>query len=231
MPKGLVISDLHLFSPRSLGDEILPQLRAKLSATQLLVINGDLVDFRWSVLGDVPSTAQSALMWLGHLLEDFKNLRLHYVIGNADYRKWYLEGLKEFAKSQPRLAVHEEYLILDRKLFLHGDIVHARGDLNSYRGRCEAAGHGSRLFDKLYDFAVASGLSRWHAARQSQSHSAQAIVKYLSQKNDPRLAGIREIYFGHTHAPFENFRHDNLLFHNTGALMRGLSGNMVLFEI
>ena len=39
--------------------------------------------------------------------------------------------------------------------------------------------------------------------------------------------GITDIYFGHTHLAFSDFRYEHLTFHNTGSAIRGLQCNML----
>jgi UDP-2,3-diacylglucosamine hydrolase len=61
MPRGLVISDLHLFSPRSKAVELLVGIQEKLASADVLVLNGDIFDFRWSTLPDTQATIVAAL--------------------------------------------------------------------------------------------------------------------------------------------------------------------------
>ena len=48
--RGMAVSDLHLFAYRSAGEEYFNSLRPQLNATDILVLNGDIFDFRWSTL-------------------------------------------------------------------------------------------------------------------------------------------------------------------------------------
>ncbi|MEN8773858.1 MAG: hypothetical protein ABF379_09885 [Akkermansiaceae bacterium] len=45
---GLVISDLHLFAGRSDGAVLFKGIQSQLKSVDLLVLNGDTFDFRWS---------------------------------------------------------------------------------------------------------------------------------------------------------------------------------------
>jgi hypothetical protein len=54
--RGLVVSDLHLFARRSRGMTCFESLRGELESVDVLVLNGDIFDFRWSVLPDHQAT-------------------------------------------------------------------------------------------------------------------------------------------------------------------------------
>ena len=77
MQRGLVISDLHLFADRSRGWEYLELLR--LDSVEVLVLNGDIVDFRWSILRDIDKTKEAGLDWLNALLRRWPRCDIHFV--------------------------------------------------------------------------------------------------------------------------------------------------------
>lgn len=82
MKSGLVLSDLHLFSPRSEGFERMAALWDEVTRAEVLVLNGDIFDFRWTCLPDEAATLTAALDWLHKLLDDFEGSAIHYVLGN-----------------------------------------------------------------------------------------------------------------------------------------------------
>ena len=82
--RGLAVSDLHLFARRSAGEEYLHSLRSQLASTDVLVLNGDIFDFRWSTLPSVEATAARALEWLEALHAAYPSCTIHYVLGNHD---------------------------------------------------------------------------------------------------------------------------------------------------
>ena len=49
---GLVVSDLHLLTSRSLGRRWQAGFERELRSCALLVLNGDIFDFHWSRLGE-----------------------------------------------------------------------------------------------------------------------------------------------------------------------------------
>lgn len=81
MKSGLVLSDLHLFSPRSEGFERMAALWDEVTRAEMLVLNGDIFDFRWTCLPDEAATLTAALDWLHKLFDDFEGSAIHYVLG------------------------------------------------------------------------------------------------------------------------------------------------------
>lgn len=83
MRQGLVISDLHCFSRRSRAVELLAEMQELLASAEILVLNGDVFDFRWSVLPDMRSTIEGSLEWLDNLIEKRSGKPIHYLLGPA----------------------------------------------------------------------------------------------------------------------------------------------------
>ena len=69
MSQGLVISDLHLFSRRSRAEELLVEMEVRIASADILVLNGDVFDFRWSTLPDIQATVDASLEWLDLLMK------------------------------------------------------------------------------------------------------------------------------------------------------------------
>jgi len=59
--RGIVLSDLHLFARRSQAADCMHRLRTELATVRVLVLNGDIFDFRWSTLRDLETTVAAAL--------------------------------------------------------------------------------------------------------------------------------------------------------------------------
>jgi UDP-2,3-diacylglucosamine hydrolase len=82
--KGAFVSDLHLFSQRSIGQKHWEELHATLRNVNFLVLGGDIFDFRWSHFADPRSTTEAAEEWLSSLLSKHSHLRVAYVLGNHE---------------------------------------------------------------------------------------------------------------------------------------------------
>lgn len=226
MRQGLVISDLHLFSRRSRAVELLVEMEDQITSAEVLVLNGDVFDFRWSVLPDMRATIDAAFDWLDAVLERRSGKPVHYLLGNHDCVGCFTEKLSDFAESRPSLHCHEFFLRIGNNLFLHGDCANrpmdAKGHLR-YREawiRDKQRGAIGRLF---YDAADVLGASRKvHDLWFPQHGTVRRVAHYL----DHILPGWREemghCYFGHTHLPFTGHRHEGVTFHNTGSAIRGM---------
>jgi len=58
---GLVLSDLHLLARRSDGAALIESRRSDFSGIDVLVLNGDTFDFRWSALSNLATSVAAAL--------------------------------------------------------------------------------------------------------------------------------------------------------------------------
>jgi UDP-2,3-diacylglucosamine hydrolase len=102
-----VLSDLHLFARRLVGQDCINSLRAELAAAGVLVLNGDIFDFRWSSVRNFEASVAAALDWLRDLPNDFPRCQIHYVLGIHDRLTRFRERLPALAASLPRLHWHE----------------------------------------------------------------------------------------------------------------------------
>jgi len=231
----MALSDLHLFSRRSQGVDHLESLRARLSSLDLLVLNGDIFDFRWSTLPSHESTVRAALAWLEELVRGLPNCQVHFLLGNHDCLRLFQEGLAGLVKSLPRFQWHEYFLQLDTALFLHGDCVQRRVDsqgLDQYRERWRQDRRRGKLAAHAYGWIDRLGVTRlghqWHFPLRD---TLERITGYLDRANPGWRKRTRDCYFGHTHLPFANFEHEGILFHNTGSAIRHMRFHPVTFEI
>ncbi len=61
---GLFISDLHLFSQRSIGQWHWEQHQGLIESAKAIVLGGDIFDVRWSQQGNLDATIAAATDWL-----------------------------------------------------------------------------------------------------------------------------------------------------------------------
>jgi len=233
MQQGLVISDLHLFSRRSRAEELLAGMKGEIIAADILVLNGDVFDFRWSALPDMRATINASLDWLDGLVALRMGRPTHYLLGNHDCVTGFTEQLSGFAQARPSLICHESFHHLGRNLFLHGDCANRRMDGASHRRFRETWSRDrqrSALSGALYDAADALGASRKvHDLWFPQRTTVRRVAHHL----DHILPGWREeidhCYFGHTHLPFTGHGHDGVMFHNTGSAIRDMEFQPLAF--
>ncbi len=80
--RGVFVSDLHVFSGRSVGESLGSGLQATYPNSQLLVLGGDIFDFKWSSMGG-QGTLLAAEKWLLQLLGQWQG-QVIYLAGNHD---------------------------------------------------------------------------------------------------------------------------------------------------
>lgn len=234
MERGLVISDLHLFSPRSEGTALLADLRDELVRADVLVLNGDIFDFRWSCLPDQSATIDAAIDWLASLLGEFEGRSIHYILGNHDCLAGFSTRLDDLAGNDDRFSIHELRLVLNRTLFLHGDCANRRmngENLRKYRHAWSRHRQRGRIGRTLYRFADATGLShRFHERHFPQATTVSRVSHHLDHVLPAWRTEIDHCYFGHTHRPFADHFYDGVHFHNTGSGIRGMGFNPLPFS-
>ena len=221
MDEGLVVSDLHLFSRRSEAEQLAAGL---FEDVEILVLNGDTFDFRWSELPNEEATIDSAIAWLQQLLDQFQGASIHYILGNHDCLTGFRERLEKLAKHEPALSVHEFQLRLGRNLFLHGDSANWRMDeraLRRFRDAWSRDTPRGRVAKALYGAVDAAGFSRgFHHLYFPPSRSARRVAIHLGDVLPTWRDEFDHCFFGHTHLPFTKLDLDGVQFHNTGSAIR-----------
>jgi UDP-2,3-diacylglucosamine hydrolase len=232
--RGIVISDLHLFARRSRGAARFDAVREKLNHAEVLVLNGDIFDFRWSTLGDQQKTLPAAMDWLSGLANDFPDCQIHFIIGNHDCTVAFQRELSRFAAGQTRFQWHEYLLRLGPALFFHGDCAHRRMDrhgLNRFRGNWQRDWCWSPALATAYECVDRLGITRrvheWHFPKQK---TVERIAYYLDNTCPGWRDQTRDCFFGHTHLPFSNYKYEGVSFHNTGSAIHNLEFNPIHFE-
>ena len=233
--KGAFVSDLHLFSQRSIGQKHWEELHATLRNVNFLVLGGDIFDFRWSHFADPRSTTEAAEEWLSSLLSKNSHLRVAYVLGNHDCSNAMKTALREMSKSSERFEWYEHILQLGSKAFLHGDVLDAgltKDRLLEYRkkfsGELIAKG---KIANMLYDALIASRAHRlpgqWH---HTPKKTTARLSEFLNQDHSLNRCNIREVYFGHTHSPLNDQKFGGFHFFNPGSGIKHLIFQPKFFE-
>jgi len=223
MLHGYVISDLHLFAERSVARSHSRAMSAAAERADFFVLNGDIFDFRWTTLPGVEETILAAVDWLGDLSQRFPRCRFFYVMGNHDGFRQFVEHLEERLGQAPNLQWRLSHLRLGSALFLHGDLPLRRRRTRAFdRSLARTPRKKGRTSNRAFRLADAAGLSR-HAARiHRPRRCAKRILRALHHDQTGLADGVTDVYFGHTHGPFADYRYAGLTFHNTGAAVRGL---------
>jgi UDP-2,3-diacylglucosamine hydrolase len=231
MPSGLVLSDLHLFSERSDGAHLFEELQPTIDEVEILILNGDIFDFRWSTLGSAESTLSAARNWLLELIRKQPHLKIHYLLGNHDCTPSFQKILEDLAREFPGFQSHSDQLKIGSRLFLHGDCANhgmTKEKLARYRDSWSNDAPRGPAFRFLYRLADLSGLSLlFHKLYFPRKATVKRLQRFLGKD----LEGISACYFGHTHLPFADHRLDKVAYFNTGSGIRGMGFNPQTFEL
>ena len=225
---GYVVSDLHLFTHRTAAGAHLSALRGAADKAEFFVLNGDIFDFRWTTLASAEATAQAAEEELERAVRRYPNCRFHYIMGNHDGLAWFARHLDALAERAENFHWHPSHLLVGDSLFLHGDLALGNGRRDPLqRTLKQLPRKPSRGLHAAYEVLVASRAHRAVAGLHSPTWCAKRILKSLRAHHPALAPRLRDVYFGHSHHPFSNFRYQGVRFHNTGSTIRHLRCNLL----
>lgn len=233
--RGVVLSDLHLFARRTRAEYVLSHLHAAMAEADVLVLNGDIFDFRWTTLASVAESINEAAAWVEDLAHQFPHCRIHYVQGNHDCASPFVDALSSVCNRSPTVHLHEDFLVLGDAAFLHGDCVHWKVALNgidSYRRPWKVVKKKGNTQNAIYDALHQTRLTVTAPKLLfSQKRMAKRITDYLESR-EPGISGnLSHVFLGHTHVPFINFAYRDMRFHNTGCALDRNCFNLLKFEV
>ncbi len=232
--RGIFTSDFHMFSQRSAIDGLMAELDQAAEEAELIVLGGDIVDFKWSQLSDQQTTEAAALQWLRDFTDRHQGKQIVYVAGNHDCAPTYLDDLRELAKNSRDFEVYEYWYQHGDALFLHGDVVHTKPtqpQLEKRRSRWANHGKRGRFKTSLYDLVFLLRLpSLANLLINRPRRICARLTRYLSSIGLHPEGGIRRVFFGHTHGIVKDFEFAGLVFYNSGAPLKTLACEILRFE-
>ncbi len=231
---GAVISDLHLFTNRTTVHEHMPEIRIAADASEVIVFNGDIFDFQWSLHNGFRASVRAAEEWIRELAETHHGTVLVFILGNHDSIPEYVDLLEKLSKENPRIQWREEWYRLEDKIFLHGDIYHAEpgvAGIKKFRKKCNSKLKYSRFRHACYWAFARSGLPTIFLRFVRKKTCARRIWTYLASELGDDLDKVNHVYFGHVHTTFTNFRYKEILFHNTGSATKGARLTVMRFPL
>lgn len=226
------VSDLHLFSKRSLAPSHQQSLHSAAASARTFIFGGDIFDFRWSTYRCSKVTTTAAIDWLDNLVSRHSSCRFHFILGNHDSNARFVESLDRYASAQANLDVHPFQMQQDDCIFLHGDAADKKqmttADLAQHRKHWSHDESRGKAANLLYDLAVTARLHKV-ASRlvHPQKQVTSRLAHHLHQQGHSAKSGLRHVYFGHTHAALDHYHHAGLMFHNGGAPIAGLPFRIV----
>lgn len=219
-----VVSDLHICGCHSLFDRHASKFYQNVASHDITILNGDTFDFKRSVHRTAAETTRFALSWLQKLSQQFPHAQVYYLLGNHDCHESFVHALTQQLPTLPNIHLIPECLKIGTALFLHGDAVDLPGDsydINIVRARYQRA--DPSMLSRLFAQAVTHlKINYLEYLRHSSKDVAQRLLRYLDA-TQPDFRGVTSnIYFGHTHVPFQDFVYEGISFTNTGSMIRGL---------
>lgn len=227
----LFVSDLHHFSRRAQRRRYEQAVRDAVKHTDVLVLGGDIFDFKWSTLPTHQETVQAAGDWLRTLLEENSDCEVKYVLGNHDHDPLLMAELDRLAGESNRFEWQPYHLRLGNSLFLHGDVADRQTTHDQLVAKRQAwSGHRRPhpLRHHMYDWAVQCHLHRLPPLIVHPHRSvARRMLYYLDRHPHLNRQGIQRVYFGHTHVLVDGFEYRGVRFFNGGAPMNGLPFRLI----
>jgi UDP-2,3-diacylglucosamine hydrolase len=234
MEFGATVSDLHLFSHHSRPGRYLERIRDTARASRVLVLNGDIFDFKWSEHGVFSRSVMAAERFLEDLLAGAPECRIRVVLGNHDAVPPYMESLEALSGRHANLDWNEFACVEGDRVFLHGDVIHAGATneaVRRFRAKLQrpASGHPWQRF--AHGAVHRSHVPRVALRMVPKRMLASRILAYLQHEQWLNGDPVRHIHFGHTHNDFEDFRYRGFLFHNCGSATHGARLRVVRFPL
>jgi UDP-2,3-diacylglucosamine pyrophosphatase LpxH len=228
MLSGYVISDLHLFTPWSVADDYMREIREAADRADFFVLNGDIFDFRWSSLASAEATVAASEAWLRAFAAEHPRCRVAYVMGNHDALRPFADCLAAAAEATPNLEWHPSHVRIGPALFTHGDLFLRKRPTDPFnRALRPAITRKPKTLSRCYRLLHSMRVHRWHVPVLSSRRCAKRIIRSLDAASNGDAEGITDIYFGHTHTTFTDHAYRGLRFHNTGSMIGGLPWRML----
>ncbi len=233
--KAHFISDLHLFSRRSVAGQHVSEFKLAASRSHTFVFGGDIFDFKWSRVGSLEESIQAAHRWIETFIHPNPDCQFHYVLGNHDCCAAFVDRLAELESQAENFSVHPHTLRIGNTIFLHGDVCDrqtTQETLEKKRASWAVEKPRGLFANGLYDVAIAIGLQKVFAYRMNPAaRTAKKLMFFLNDIGQGAETGITDVYFGHTHSQLLNYELNGIRFHNGGAPIKGLKFKMLEFEL
>jgi len=191
------------------------------------VLNGDIFDFRWSILPGVEATLDAAIDWLAAFAAAHHNCTVYYILGNHDGFATLADRVAKLAEEMDNFEWRPAYLRMGDILLTHGDLFWREGRNPFQRRLPDSAIRITRAIGWLYHFIHTIQATRLVHALWPARRCARRIAESLAAAPQELAAGINEVYCGHTHIAVSDFACGDITYHNTGSGIRGLSCNML----
>ncbi len=231
MPRGYVISDLHMMAAYSRADKYWAAIDHAASKADFFVLNGDLNEMYFSNL-PFEQRLDTAISNIDQLARAHPKCQFHYTLGNHENIDAYQTAIVALAHRLPNLQIHDSVFRMHNALFLHGDEPLAHGQITTHRHFHNANGMKQQAAGALLPLVnpfQAKFRDLRHLIHYSFNRDVTRVLSALDKAEPMLKDGIEHVFFAHTHRPKMDVmtRHSNIKFHNTGAGVRGARFSML----
>ena len=232
MAHGHVISDLHLFTPWTAAERHVDSMIDAARRADFFVLNGDIFDFRWTTLPSVERSVEAAADWLADFAGRCPDCRVTFVMGNHDGLAAFAERLDRAVREVANLDWHPAYARIGPALFAHGDLFLQAGVTDPLdRPLQTRIRRRPRSLSRCYHLLHTMRIHRWPAKVYTNGQCVRRFARRLDAADPRAIDGVTDVYFGHTHLPFTDVRHNGYTFHNTGSIIGGLNWHMLTVDV
>ena len=117
------VSDLHHFSRRAEQRRYEEAVRRSMEDADVMVLGGDIFDFKWSTIETHDETIEAAGNWIRDLVDTNPNCQVSYVLGNHDFDPDLMGQLDKISEDTKNFDWHPYHIQYGESLFLHGDVA------------------------------------------------------------------------------------------------------------
>jgi UDP-2,3-diacylglucosamine hydrolase len=230
------VSDLHLFSRRSLAWKLEDTFRNAIQQAHTFVLGGDIFDFRWSTQLSLGHAVSDSIEWLQRLMAHNPECNFHYLLGNHDCHPEFVGALSQLEQDSSQFVWHRHLLRIGEVVYLHGDIVDTRvrhGQnyhevLDAKRLAGDLRAPPTALSHAIYDAAVKARMHRLVVQlAKPKDLVLRRLSRYLESQQLDASTGVSEVYFGHTHRRLNAVPYRDIRYHNPGAAIKGLPFHLI----
>jgi UDP-2,3-diacylglucosamine hydrolase len=227
---GFVVSDLHIFTKWTTVEKYMQEINNAACKSDFGVFNGDIFDFKWSTLNSSKKTAEEASKWILKICKSNPRCNFYYIMGNHDAHIVFPEYLNSITKQVKNFKWSASHFFIGTFLFMHGDLLFTLKKSSPFKrpeNKFMSKAPKRKYQVNSYNFAINMGAQKFVSSFMNTKQTSKYITKVLKNNYTDQLDNVNDVYIGHTHAAFSNFKYENYIFHNTGSAISGLECNIL----
>jgi UDP-2,3-diacylglucosamine pyrophosphatase LpxH len=218
----LVISDLHLLSERSIFTLNLQPLYNIISNKNILVLNGDIFDLKWSII-----KKEKVSEYINAFFKKCSELadEVYFIYGNHESYTEQKILIENAVKNLDNVKTYEHYFIFNEHFFTHSDLEIGKKPARSFKPKMH---YKNKTISKIYGFIIFLRIGNLVAKFFTANYCAPKLHSH--NKSIIEQNNIKNVYFGHTHLPFNNYIYNEITFSNTGSAVKYMGFNPIIVE-